>query len=326
MWERNFRMNMKWATSLLIVCCLVMVVEAAFAKEFVIEEQRIKLPNHGWVVLRVPTLWEVEVRQPEKALPPTIKVSQKEGERFTLLMTPIWEGPKAAKKFNTPKGIQNLVGASATHAAKQAVEPKLIVSSFQENPPGYFFRATDKAPKPGEYPYMTQGARSLGDFGVLTFTILTMEKVSKIGEQAFHLVRQVKHKTASLEQVMIDVAIVKDVCRIEDKPYSVSIQARTFYATVQKESPLYGIHSPRKAYQTFNCHGVKGTMYYYEYRSRADLEGVMPMVQGFIWGKDGPSQQHPELLESVDNVLVIISSHHPEKLKKILHKAYPAAV
>jgi hypothetical protein len=69
-------------------------------------------------------------------------------------------------------------------AQTQAVEKELRVVEFQgRTGPGFYFSATDRAPKPDEYKFLTQGVVRVGELSV-TFTILTNDGQEPIVKQA----------------------------------------------------------------------------------------------------------------------------------------------
>ena len=72
-------------------------------------------------------------------------------------------------------------------AASQSAEQKLDVKEFGPgNWKGYYYRLTDKAPRPNEYKYMTQGAMSEGTV-LFTFTFLTNSEKAFDQEQFLRL-------------------------------------------------------------------------------------------------------------------------------------------
>ncbi len=56
------------------------------------------------------------------------------------------------------------------------------------NSRGYYFFATDRAPAPGEWKYLTQGAVQVGAIA-LTFTILTNDGQEADAKAALELIR-----------------------------------------------------------------------------------------------------------------------------------------
>ena len=53
---------------------------------------------------------------------------------------------------------------------------------------GYYFSATDKAPKSGEYAYMTQGIARTGDI-LIAFTVLTNDGQEAVVKAALDMLR-----------------------------------------------------------------------------------------------------------------------------------------
>jgi hypothetical protein len=156
-------------------------------------ERQYALPDHGYFVLQVPRDWKDQVRQPPNRLPPTIVFSRTSGYPFQILLTPIW----SMRKDRPPDSRDDLRAAveQAAHAAKsQAVESELPIIEFQgRSGPGFYFSATDRAPKPGEYKFLNQGILRVGELTV-TFTILTNDGQELIVKQALDLLKSAAHK------------------------------------------------------------------------------------------------------------------------------------
>ncbi len=124
----------------------------------------------------------------------------------------------------------------------------------------------------------------------------------------------------TLDNVKLDPKAVAPACTAIDGEHAVSIQAATHYATVEKAPAILFKPPTRKAYQSFECGGVKSTIYFYEYASKADLDAARGFTEGQIWGGKGPTAEHPEIIIARDNVLVIISSRDPSVFRKHLEK------
>ena len=147
------------------------------------------MPGHGQLHLKIPKGWSDELRtQPGKS-PPSIFISGFEGAPFVVYVTPRWPDPHNASDFGTPKSIHEMVAKAAQAAEPESVEGKLsIVTMGGAQGPGYYFDATDRAPKPGEFKYMTLGAVGVGNV-VCTFTILTNDKNSSVKNEALTMLR-----------------------------------------------------------------------------------------------------------------------------------------
>jgi hypothetical protein len=100
---------------------------------------------------------------------PTITWDSPAPSRFQMLMTPI---PVAAGKTQSDADVRALVDKNAKEMAPQSQEKNLPLTPLAgAEAKGYFFRATDPSPKPGEFKYLYQGAVAVGNV-LATFTVL----------------------------------------------------------------------------------------------------------------------------------------------------------
>jgi hypothetical protein len=131
---------------------------------------RVALPGGGGaLVLPVPTGW----KQARPSGPvPTISLTPESGNSFQVLVSPLVR-PDGVRAPSDPDSLKRVVSGAAQDALSQAVEKTLPVQELQGgNARGSYFSATDRAPKPGEFKYMTQGAASIQGLPV-TFTVLS---------------------------------------------------------------------------------------------------------------------------------------------------------
>lgn len=150
------------------------------------------LPGHGSLELEVPAAWQ-DIVERTQGLPPTIKVSAKEGPDFQVLLTPIWAA-SPDKPLPTKEQLKAGVQRMADHVAKQAVEPVVEVKELKgRQGSGYYFSATDRRPRRNEYKYMTQGILALGDVH-MSFTILTNDGQEKVARDALEMVSRARHR------------------------------------------------------------------------------------------------------------------------------------
>jgi len=146
------------------------------------------------MTLTVPDGWVDQVRQPDPRLPPTISIGPASGPPFEILVTPIWpardDGPKP-----TLEAIRAAVRIAAEAAKGQAVEREIAVRDLSGPEAfGAYFSVTDRAPKPGEYKYMTQGMLGLADLRV-TFTVLTNDGQERVVPQALDMLKGARRET-----------------------------------------------------------------------------------------------------------------------------------
>ena len=150
------------------------------------------LPERGSFQMTVPANWADQLRQPPQGLPPTISFRPNQGKPFEILVTPIWP-MRADVPAVTIETIRKSVQRAADGAKSQAVEKSIPLVEFSSSTgPGYYFSATDKAPKPGEFKYMTQGMLKVSDLSV-TFTILTNDGQEQVTRDAIAMLRSAIH-------------------------------------------------------------------------------------------------------------------------------------
>ena len=129
------------------------------------------LPGHGTLQVNAPASWKDDYQQPRDNFP-TITYMQSGGSPFKLLITAIWSGKGSSPLPNTDQ-LKQKVRESAEQVRPQAVEKVIEVKDLKGSAAvGYYFTATDRAPKAGEFKYMTQGMMRVGDLMVI-FTVLT---------------------------------------------------------------------------------------------------------------------------------------------------------
>lgn len=152
------------------------------------------LPEHGSITFDVPESWSDIILPPGKLPNPTIVFAPKSGNEFSILITPCWSVKNEAG-FNRPEKLKPaVIQLSAKHIAS-SVEQKLTLKEFR-NPStaGYYYSFTDKAPKPGEWAYATQGMFGIEDLFIY-FTILTNTEDSTDETAAFTMLHTMRrHK------------------------------------------------------------------------------------------------------------------------------------
>lgn len=150
----------------------------------------VPLPQHGSMQFKLPDGWQFSVRQPEGQIPPTIRVQQKAGSSFEILVTPIWSFNHEAPA-PSDRSLRQQVQQAADAAQESAVEKKLVVKELTGVAGrGYYFSATDRAPKPGEYKYLNQGILRVDDL-MVTFTILTNDGQEAVISNAFTMLKSI---------------------------------------------------------------------------------------------------------------------------------------
>jgi hypothetical protein len=153
-------------------------------------ERRYPLGDYGSFRIDIPLSWKDELQQPSNRTSPVISRSPRSGNPFQIFITPVCG---AKKEMLKDEAIKLLVQKSAERVKPQAVEKTLRLVGLQgSSSRGYYFFTTDKAPKPGEHKYMTQGVLAVGDL-IVTFTILTSNHHEEVAKEALTLLREARH-------------------------------------------------------------------------------------------------------------------------------------
>jgi len=151
-----------------------------------------RLPQRGALQFNVPRSWKEEIRQPPQDLPPTIVFHPSSGNGFQVLITPMWA---VSTGMVMPDGeeIRRSVTQAAEDAKAQAVERNIpIVEIRGDFGIGYYFSATDRSPKPGEFKYLTQGLVRIGELAA-AFTILTNDGADEVVPDTLLMLRRARH-------------------------------------------------------------------------------------------------------------------------------------
>jgi hypothetical protein len=153
------------------------------------KDRRYTLPDHGVLQMKVPVSWKEEVQQPpDDRLPPRIFFRPARGDLFVILITPIWKVKKDAPLL-TDSDLKKMVQRVADDNEQNAVEKTLKIIELQgASGRGYYFSATDKAPAPDDYKFITYGALLVGELTVAIF-IATNDDKKDVESAALEMIK-----------------------------------------------------------------------------------------------------------------------------------------
>jgi hypothetical protein len=181
--------NIRFVIVAFLVTCSVAVASGASSHVF-------ELPDHGTLALLVPNGWTDQLNQPPNRLPPTIKLKPRAGKQFEVLLTTVWPN-SLANELPDETAIRSEVAGAAKSAAPQSIEGVLPLQDIKGVAGrGYYFAATDRAPNPGEYKYLTQGIIRVGKIS-LAFTVLTNDGQEPVVQSALEMLRTAVHRPSS---------------------------------------------------------------------------------------------------------------------------------
>jgi hypothetical protein len=154
------------------------------------EAKKYPLPNNTTLELTVPPAWQDEAKAKEGNNPAAIFFTPRQGAPFKVFVIPIGT---ANPGTDTAIQMRAAVQQQADKVKPQAAEPILTAEEFKGAPgQGYFFSATDPAPKPNEFKFLSQGMLLVGEV-VLGFGVLTNDGQESVKEQAFSMLKSAKH-------------------------------------------------------------------------------------------------------------------------------------
>jgi hypothetical protein len=133
--------------------------------------QQFAVPGRGNLQLSVPKEWRAISKSLEEPTSVLLRIRPATGEAFLVQVTAVWLEP-AKLAARTEEQLKADVRRSAEKLLTQAVEKEAVIVELRgAQTLGYHYSLTDRAPKPGEYKYMTQGILVTGEL-LTIFTIL----------------------------------------------------------------------------------------------------------------------------------------------------------
>ncbi len=181
-----------WMCALLATCAWMPAVSAIAQGGAAPAHRGYPLPDRGFLVLPVPEGWKEQVRRRDAMTPPTIHYQPESGPDFAVLVTAI--GPmKEGIARPTPAEIKRNVQSAVEGVRSRSVEKSIAVAELKgPTAHGYYFKATDRTPKRGEFKYLAQGMLGVGELRV-TFTVLTNDGQRAVTDTALGMLRNARH-------------------------------------------------------------------------------------------------------------------------------------
>ncbi len=137
--------------------------------------------------LDIPAAWPDEIEPGSGETPPEVRMTPPPDGSSKVLITVL------SLKQDMPDderltGIRKMVEHAGREALPQAVEKTCDIRQFRgRSSIGYLFTLTDKAPKPDEFKFLTQGGYGVGRL-ILLFTVLSNEKDSDVSKLTLEMV------------------------------------------------------------------------------------------------------------------------------------------
>lgn len=177
---------------LLLTLCLLLSTTVVFSNGFQLKEY--SLSDKGQLLLNVPDTWKDSIKRPADNLPPTINFNAQSGKQFEFLITPIWSLNNRPPM--TTEELHKNVKDVAVEFQPLSVEKEIKINEIKgRQGTGYYFKSTDRAPKPDEFKYLTQGMIKVRDL-IVTFSILTNDGQDAVRESALDVIKNMANVRA----------------------------------------------------------------------------------------------------------------------------------
>ncbi len=154
------------------------------------------VPEHGELVLNVPSDWEVTYVETGKVSPPVITFFRKDvnkQELFQLNLSILWDDG-FERNILDPEHIRQLVEDTGKNALAGAEQSELsLLPLAGEMGSGYFFNLADAEAKAGEYRYLTQGALSVGEL-LVVFSLFTHQPDDHFLHKSLQMIQTATHR------------------------------------------------------------------------------------------------------------------------------------
>jgi hypothetical protein len=156
---------------------------------------RVDLPGHGSILISLPDGWHNVIGRGGDKDPPQITLWAENREQFKALLVPRWDLTGRDANYNSRERMRALVQKVADGVKPQAVESELPLSQLTgDGIDGYYFSATAKAPKSGEYQHLIAGSVALGDLAV-GFSIVNNAGAEAEARQGLEVLRSLQRLT-----------------------------------------------------------------------------------------------------------------------------------
>jgi len=186
--EFRFRLRL-----LLAACALSLATIGAGTAAGTVAQ--VELPGHGAILLPLPDGWRNVVGRSGTNEPPRITLSAGNRELFMAIIVPRWDPTGRDPNHNSRLRLRDLVKQAADAVKPAAVERELpLVQITGGAVDGYYFSATAKSPKPGEFRNLVSGSVALGDLAV-AFSILSNPGAEEEARQGLELIRDLQRLT-----------------------------------------------------------------------------------------------------------------------------------
>lgn len=188
---RRDTLYLPWVARCFIpLACLVSVVVFAGS---VTELRQFKLGRGKSLELQVPKDWKQKVRKSKGSIAISIDFSMEKSQAMELHVTGM-VGPWVSKLSSDPSALQQFVQSQMKRMEPTAEPGSMKLFRFQaDSGSGYMYTAADKNPDVGGYKYLRQGAITLADDFVASFSVLSNDSEAPEVQDALQVLKTARY-------------------------------------------------------------------------------------------------------------------------------------
>lgn len=184
-----------------VMILLLLIAPPAFAHELK-PVREFPMPGHVTLLLPVPEAWHSEfsatgAEQPANATAATviatITLTPPSGDTFDAVIS-IFRHQSDLPGYYNPEALKPIITAVAADFLPRAVEQEATLTELKgADGGGYCFTLTDRAPAPGEFPYLTHCGLGVGNL-LLAISILHQERDDQAVTEALTMLRRARQR------------------------------------------------------------------------------------------------------------------------------------
>jgi len=173
----------------IIVRCIAFCVASVLVFPQPGSPRRFAIPGYGQLLLQVPEAWNDELVQSANDRPPTVIITPAAGAPFKVTINVATTAPQVVQELDA-ETLRRMAESAAMNAAAHTVEKSPAVRELSGPAlQGFYFSAREKAPREGDFLFMTHGLARLENM-MLVFSIYTNAGQEAVVEAALEMLRE----------------------------------------------------------------------------------------------------------------------------------------
>lgn len=172
-----------------IVCCFAFCVVSVLVFPQASSPRIFAIPGYGQLLLQVPEAWKDELYQPANNRPPTVIITPMNTAPFKVMINVATVTPEVMQALDA-ETLRQMAESAAINATAHTLEKSLAVKELTGPAlQGFYFSASEKAPRENDFLFMTQGIARLENM-MLVFSIYTNAGQEAVVQAALEMLRE----------------------------------------------------------------------------------------------------------------------------------------